>query len=100
MLAFTINDVDLMVVFVDDTGQDKHENFTRRCIRPTGSNFVLVWQDQYGRTRFIALSRSSILSFEVAGYDQLRAQLETWTSKRSTIHLRTSQAEKFRVESV
>jgi hypothetical protein len=70
---FAINDVDLMVVFVEDTGQDKHEIYA--ALYPSdGSNLVLVWQDQYGRTRFIAPPEQHPF-LQVAGYDQLRAQI-------------------------
>jgi hypothetical protein len=70
-----IQDVDLVVVFVDDAWQDKHEIYA--ALNPSaGNNVVLVWQDQFGRTRFIAPPEQHPF-LQIVGYDQLLAQVNS-----------------------
>jgi hypothetical protein len=70
-----IQDVELMVVFVDEAWQDKHEMYAALSLS-TGNHVVLVWQDQLGRTRFIAPPEQHPF-LQVAGYDQLLAQVNS-----------------------
>jgi hypothetical protein len=70
-----IQDVELMIVFVDEASQDKHEIYAALSLS-TGNNVVVVWQDQFGRTRFIAPPEQHPF-LQVAGYDQLRAQVNS-----------------------
>lgn len=68
-----IQDVDLVVVFVDDALQPKQELYKALSLS-TESNLVLVWQDRFGRTMFIAPPEQHPF-LQVVGYDQLRAQV-------------------------
>ncbi len=70
-----IQDAELVVVFVDEASQDKHEIYAALS-RSTGNNVVLVWPDQFGRTRFIAPPEQHPF-LQAAGYDQLRAQVNS-----------------------
>jgi hypothetical protein len=66
-----IQDAELVVVFVDEATQDKHEIYAALS-RSTGSNVVVMWQDQFGRTRFIAPPGQHPF-LQVAGYDPPRS---------------------------
>jgi hypothetical protein len=75
-----ILDVDLTVVFVDAAMPDKlklyaalHRSVTN--LGP-GENLVLVWPDEFGRTRFIAPPEQHPF-LQVVGYDQLSAQINS-----------------------
>ncbi len=68
-----------MVVFVDDSAPDKRAIY-EALSRFAGNNLVLVWQDPFGRTRFIAPPEQHPF-FQVVGYDQLRAQINSHTDQ-------------------
>jgi hypothetical protein len=70
-----IQDVDLVVVFIDDAVPRKHEIYTALNL-PAGNKIVVVWQDRFGRTMFIAPPEQHPF-LQVAGYDQLRAQVNS-----------------------
>src|ERR1700730_13576035 len=70
-----IQDVDILVVFVDEALHKKYEIYTALSLS-AGNNLVVVWQDQYGRIRFIAPPEQHPF-FQVVGYDQLRAQINS-----------------------
>jgi hypothetical protein len=71
-----IEDVKLVVIFVDRRpAADLYEALQRRA-KQAGfeGSVVAVWPDEFGRTRFLA-PREQHEFFQVAGYDQLRAQI-------------------------
>lgn len=70
-----ILDVELTIVFADDAGPDKHEVYTALSLSAE-KNIVVVWQDAFGRIRFIAPPEQHPF-FQVVGYDQLRAQVNS-----------------------
>jgi hypothetical protein len=70
-----IQDIDLVIVFVDDARQPKQELY-KALSHSTENNLVLVWQDLFGRTRFIAPPEQHPF-LQVVGYDQLRAQVNS-----------------------
>src|ERR1022692_2127902 len=70
-----IQDADILVVFVDEALQKKHEIYAALTLS-AGNNLVVVWPDQYGRIRFIAPPEQHPF-FQIVGYDQLRAQINS-----------------------
>jgi len=78
--CLNIQDVELVVVFVDHASKDKRELYDALpgCTKRAGlsGNVVAVWQDEFGRTRFIAPPEQHPF-FRVTGYDQLYAQVNS-----------------------
>ena len=70
-----IHDVELVLVFVDQATKEKQALYKALSLS-TGHNLVLVWQDEFGRTRFIAPPEQHSF-FQVLGYDQLYAQVNS-----------------------
>ena len=71
-----IEDVKVVVVFVDRRpAAELYQALQHRAKRGGfEGNVVAVWPDEFGRTRFLA-PREQHEFFQVAGYDQLRAQI-------------------------
>jgi hypothetical protein len=71
-----IHDVKVVVVFVDRRPAVELYEALQRRAKQAGfeGNVVVVWPDEFGRTRFLA-PREQHEFFQVAGYDQLRAQI-------------------------
>lgn len=78
--CLNIQDVELVVVFVDHASKHKREIYAalHGCAQRAGlnGNVVAVWRDEYGRTRFIAPPEQHPF-FQVTGYDQLYAQVNS-----------------------
>jgi hypothetical protein len=78
--CLNIHDVELLVVFVDQSPLEKREIYSALHDRAkraglTG-DIVAVWQDEFGRTRFIAPPEQHAF-FQITGYDQLYAQINS-----------------------
>jgi len=82
--CLNIQDVDLVVVFVDQASPHTSKNKRDIYAALHGSaqraglngNVVAVWQDEFGRTRFIAPPEQHPF-FQVTGYHQLYAQVNS-----------------------
>jgi hypothetical protein len=78
--CLNIQDVELVVVFVDDASGEKRDIYAslHGCAKRAGlsGSIVAVWQDEFGRTRFIAPPEQHPF-FQVTGYDQLYAQINS-----------------------
>ena len=72
----TILDVELLVVFVDARPGADLAIAVQRSAKDAGyaCDVILVWADEMGRTRFLAREEQHAF-FQIAGYDQLRAQV-------------------------
>ena len=71
-----IQDVKVVVVFLDRRpGMELYLELQRRA-KQAGlpGNLVAVWPDEFGRSRFLAPPEQHAF-FQIAGYDQLRAQI-------------------------
>jgi hypothetical protein len=73
-----IMDVPVVLVFVDQRPAGDLYTLLQKSAREAGlsGQVVAVWQDEIGRTRFLAPPEFHAF-FRVAGYDQLRAQINT-----------------------
>jgi hypothetical protein len=75
-----IQDVELVIVFVDQASREKREIYAALfdCAKRAGlsGTVVAVWQDEFGRTRFIAPPEQHPF-FKVTGYGQLYAQVNS-----------------------
>jgi hypothetical protein len=75
-----VQDVELVIVFVDQSAREKREIYAALlgCAKRAGLNgtVVALWQDEFGRTRFIAPPEQHPF-FQVTGYDQLYAQVNS-----------------------
>ncbi len=78
--CLNIQDVELVIVFVGHASRDKRDIYASLpgCAQRAGlnGNVVAVWQDEFGRTRFIAPPEQHPF-FQVMGYDQLYAQVNS-----------------------
>ena len=73
-----IMDVPLVLVFVDQRPAGDLYALLQISAKQAGltGEVVAIWPDEIGRTRFLAPSEFHAF-FRVAGYDQLRAQINT-----------------------
>jgi hypothetical protein len=75
-----VEDVQLVIVFVDQCSREKHGIYAtlHGCATRAGlsGTVVAVWQDEFGRTRFIAPPEQHPF-FRITGYDQLYAQVNS-----------------------
>ena len=71
-----IQDVKVLVVFLERRPQPELYETLQRRAKQAGleGNVVAVWPDEFGRTRFLAPPEQHAF-FQIAGYDQLRAQV-------------------------
>jgi hypothetical protein len=74
--SLSIQDVKVVVVFVDGAPEPPVYAELQRAAAQAGlkGNIVVVWPDEFGRTRFLAPPEQHAF-FQVVGYDQLRAQI-------------------------
>lgn len=73
MARLEISDVSVIVVFADSDVEGGHERLYSAIASKLGhTDLVLVWQDAYGRARFIAPVEQHRF-FETIKYDQLLA---------------------------
>jgi hypothetical protein len=71
-----IRDVRVVVVFLAQRPDADFYGALQSSAKLAGlmGDVVAVWPDEFGRTRFLGLPERHAF-FEVAGYDQLRAQI-------------------------
>jgi hypothetical protein len=74
--SLNIQDVKVVVIFMDGAPIPSVYADLQRVAAQAGlkGNVVVVWPDEFGRTRFLAPAAQHAF-FQVAGYDQLRAQI-------------------------
>ena len=74
--SLSIQDVKVVVVFADGIPEPPVYAELQRAAAQAGlkGNIVVVWPDEFGRTRFLAPPEQHAF-FQAAGYDQLRAQI-------------------------
>lgn len=72
----TIDDVELVIVFVDHFVDGRVYAALQECARShgLGGDVVAVWKDEFGRSRFIAPPQQEPF-FQIIGYEQIRAQV-------------------------
>jgi hypothetical protein len=75
---FNIMDVPVVLVFVDQHPSADLYALLQKSANQAGltGEVVAIWPDEIGRTRFLAPTEFHSF-FRVAGYDQLRAQINT-----------------------
>jgi len=73
-----IMDVPVVLVFVDQRPASDLYALLQKSAQAAGlsGQVVAIWPDEIGRTRFLAPPEFHAF-FRVAGYDQLRAQINT-----------------------
>jgi hypothetical protein len=73
-----IMDVPVVLVFVNDRPESNLYTRLQKSAAEAGlkGQLVAIWPDEIGRTRFLAPPEFHAF-FRVAGYDQLRAQINT-----------------------
>jgi hypothetical protein len=71
-----LQDVKVVVVFVNGVPAPGGYESLQRAAAQAGldGSIVAVWPDEFGRTRFLAPPEQHAF-FQIAGYDQLRAQI-------------------------
>jgi hypothetical protein len=71
-----VQDVKVVVVFVDGASAPSQYESLQAAAAQAGldGNIVVVWPDEFGRTRFLAPQEQHAF-FQIVDYDQLRAQI-------------------------
>ena len=71
-----LQDVKVVVVFVDGASAASQYESLQAAAAAAGldGNIVVVWPDEFGRTRFLAPPEQHAF-FQIVDYDQLRAQI-------------------------
>jgi hypothetical protein len=74
--SLSIQDVGVVVVFMDGVPNPPVYVDLQRAAAQAGleGNVVVVWPDEFGRTRFLAPPEQHAF-FRIVGHDQLRAQI-------------------------
>jgi hypothetical protein len=70
-----LEDVEVTVLFLENATAQDRANLHRAGENSVPGNVVSVWRDTFGRTCFLAPPEQHPF-FQIAGYDQLLAQVD------------------------